>query len=127
MSPKYCQLIMLSSVLVWCADCSLLHSLLHKSVLKYVVTQVLEVREQQRLELQRKEEEELNHRYERQILARSLQLYDQGPCSLSVFRRDGKPVELSVKFISRMTPVQANDIWMVSVQFPGCHLLAFVK
>lgn len=77
-----------------------------------LLSKVLEVREQQRLELQRKEAEEMNHRYDRQILARNLQLYEHGPCSLSVYRREGKPVELSVKFISRMTPVQANDIWM---------------
>lgn len=81
--------------------------------------QVLEVREEQRLELQRREEEELSRRYSRQVLARSLQSPPQGPCSLSVFRREGKPIELSVDFISRMTPGQANDIWMVSLQPPG--------
>lgn len=78
-----------------------------------LLNKVLEVREQQRLELERKEVEAERRWFERDILSRTMQSCQQAPCFLSVYLQNGKPTKLSVDFIAQMTQEQAYDIFMV--------------
>jgi len=87
-----------------------------------LLNKVLEVREEQRLELQRKEVEAERRMFERNVVAQTLESYQQAPCSLSVYLQNGKPAKLSVDFIAQMTQEQAYDIFMVYGK-EICHCL----
>lgn len=75
-----------------------------------LLRKVLMVREQQVLDLQRKEDEERQRR-EHQLMIECFPQSDRMP-ELSAILFNGQPLKVSQVFLSKMSPEQMNSIWM---------------
>ncbi|CAD7700476.1 unnamed protein product [Ostreobium quekettii] len=79
-----------------------------------LLNKVLEVRDEQLLDMQRKEDEADRLRDETMAAREGLkQLCKEGPMYLSSYLQNGQPVRMTETFASHMTPKIAHNIWMV--------------